>query len=605
MTTNITEIIPLSESNQLIIYSNKRASVINISTTEITCNVDLSENTVLTSFHKTSQYQGNLCVVSMSGTEFYTCKEGVLEYIGMVPQGTECNGQVFTFTDCSMQENQVVFSTTDGSVLFFEYSTLDQQAIIPLIQNCIETIEYTQNNGMLYVIDTNGTFFSLEINKTLFTIKRCYAKEDLHSFIPIFDSKKVQLIPTPNGCLLLINGNVLEYIKDIPSLYLYTISDAQHACSINGKTYVCTLNGLYVFTQCDNESIQSFKLTSPTPAIKTLIQPPQVVIFTLDSVHLTQLPVVHSRQTINAHKQLPINYKLSRMSHEYTLINLVFGSGKSLYGIDSNGNIFYSPNINQQETTLFGKINVYQPGYALSYILPNKLYGVFGMGESLEVAHLETHQHVTTAYLSSDKKPDECITCIDGNKIDQSVFAVGFYNGMVATINTEKVLFKTLYSHSHRVVTIKYIDNIIASLDEDGNFIMEDNQGKIANNPISFDVFGMMLLVVETNSVQLISLNDLSVVASWEISSNIIDAKFSCDGMHVVVVSKERIVILKSSDLGVLNYISVNSMLSTLKLNAEVHCMTISKEVPCQFAVSLTGGYYILIEPKNYKEWKY
>ncbi|KAL7721801.1 hypothetical protein QTN25_001442 [Entamoeba marina] len=115
-------------------------------------------------------------------------------------------------------------------------------------------------------------------------------------------------------------------------------------------------------------------------------------------------------------------------------------------------------------------------------------------------------------------------------------------------------------------------------------------------------------MVVCKMNIKIYSLINWSLLGEWNSMSPIINAKYSCDGNFIIIAARDRCTVLKSHDLSVVLYLSTTTLLGVLKTQGNyqpnVINMDVSRVVPCQFALSFTGGSVMIIEPRNYLEWR-
>ena len=605
MTTQIKEIIQLDSHYVMIIYTNKKLCIFDTKNNVTTCCVDLSENDILTVDHKIKYFNGTICVVSPNGTEFYSTEKGNLDFIGMVPQKVPHENEELIFTDCAMDENRIMFSTQSGHIMFVEYPSLEQQAVFKYSDDPIVALEYSPVSKTLFLVKERGHLLSHELETMLNPYLNCVGEEDLFKYFPETSIDNLKLITTDNGVLVLTNGRVLEFVKRTLTMNLYPVENVQDVIVLGDKLFFCTFERLIVLNRNDTEDKQSFGFALPSKPIHILLQYPDIVVFMSDAVHRIPIPIVRSRKSIVEKQTLPFKYKSYKISQNTPLLNLIVDANNILYAMDNYGTIFYSSTEKCVSNQIFGKVIPYQQIlYPISYITPNNMYGVFGCGNTVEVAYVDTKQYVLTLYTpKSENMPGECMTCIDGNKENQSLFIAGLHNGMVIQIDTYVGEIKILHKHDFKVIGIQYYEDGIASLDKEGYLYFGQKKIRPSQYPISFDIYQNHCIIVEKHSVQLLSLKDVQVLALWEIDSDIINAIYSQDGKLIIVVTKSMVVMLKNDDLSIVSKFPLESLMNQVKENGDVVSMNVSHSTPPKLVIGLSSGYVIIVEPTEYEKW--
>lgn len=526
----ITEVAQISPSYHLAVYSNKQAAIVNVNTASPSRLHDISENQGLLSPHRTTHGGGKLCVISPTVLEFYECNDGDLVFLGSLSQGvlvTDSNMPII-ITDACFVGDVIIYSTAIGTLMFFDFKTMNGIKNVLLTKTPIGAFTYDENNHMIYAIDTNGIFVAVELDPSSLAVKKCKAEEDLRSLVPAANVSTAKMVTTPTGCLVILNSVVLEFVIDTPSLYQYSATDAQDAMYYESKVLISTPRELCVYDPCDNDSLQTYTFPSEGDVLTTFIDPPHVVVYSHTFIKTTPVPSFPPRRSVMKQPQLKVNYRSLRISNDVTMTALSLGLDRELYCVDTRGSIYHAllTRDSSSSVEIFGALNSVQQDLARCLLLPNRLYGIFSMGKELQIVHMKTKKLLLTPYIAKNA-PDDSVVAMAVNSVNNSLFALGFNNGVVVEMDVSKGSFNSIDSHSRPIVSVGFIGQDIISMSDDGFLKYKGQCKRVSLGVLSFDICDQTILIVERDCLSLYSLVNWEKVASWQSSSPIVDAKFS------------------------------------------------------------------------------
>ena len=342
-----------------------------------------------------------------------------------------------------------------------------------------------------------------------------------------------------------------------------------------------------------------------------------------------------------------INYNSMKATNNQTLQSIKFMNEKDIFGLDKNGllhhaqinisnnrmNIETNNDMNiemkpfkevlyQQKTIRNNQSIVITPHLLL---IPNQPVCLFTFGNELQLFNLQEKQVITTIY-SPEKIPEDSVSCLEMFYLNNyQHLMIGLQNGNILHVDFMKKSISQLYKHETSILSIKVMNNYVFSLSQDGQMQMyqlnsnnQNNQQvipiksfKIAEKPLSMEIYSNYLLLNESERIVLYSLesifsnnsNQIQELKTFETTSLIIKSQFSSDGKFIICLTKERIYILETNQLNICTFIVVRSLQRELKISSEVFDLDVSKTVPCQFVLSFVGGYVMLIQPNDYNEW--
>ncbi|BFU18971.1 hypothetical protein EHI8A_068070 [Entamoeba histolytica HM-1:IMSS-B] len=607
MKTIIKEIIQTDQGFHYLFTVDNKIQIVDANKAVVTREIDLRNDTVLYTPHKVMYNEGRICFVSQNGIEFFSVYGGSFEFIGLINQAQlidENNSPIYV-TDVSLDKELITFSSNIGKVLLMDYPSLKMICQIPLTKTPLRCIKLSRNDSMLYGIDVNGIFVAVELHHFKLYVMRVKAEEDLREYFNKIDDMNLTL--TKDGCLIQCDGQIAQYRIDMPSIFKYQIKGVEDVKCIEDKIYISTLNQVYIFDQCNEEVLQQFTFNSqPQQIMKTVITYPNVLLYTINGITSYKIPTIPQRMSVIPKKSLNVLFKSIKIPNNLTLLQIQLGNDREIYGFDLNGTIYhcYLPKSLPSSSQVYFKMENSRTELERCYITSNGNYGLFSVGNKLLLQEFKTGN--THVLYTPKQLPDDSVNIITVCSSNSFIVGVGCFNGNVFEINSNNSIPIQINSHLNSpIVGIGFINKKIISLSENGILNFDGKTLQLSISPISMDIFNEFIIINDLYTVTLYSINNWKILYKFESPSPIIDAKFSCDGKFIVCVSKDRCNILRSSDLGVCTYLLVSSLQTQLKLNTQIVGMTVSKIIPCQFAVSFQGGVVMLIEPRTYSDWIY
>ncbi|ELP91085.1 hypothetical protein EIN_268310 [Entamoeba invadens IP1] len=576
----------------------------------ITCELDLSTNIVLRYENTITCNGAHICALSKDGLELYDLEDGVMKYLGFLDNPIAIGGVKRTFTDATFCTDMITFSDTTGNVVFLEYPSMKLICNVHLIDAPILFSKFDESKMMLYIIDSNNTFYAMELNNTSYLLKRKYVEEKLDTFV-VAPITPTGLKITPTGCFVFVSGKVLIYIKDIPSLRLLDTKDDQEVkeAMCNGSTVLlATLKYVYYFDLNSDTCLDTFRIFpfgNPRVVMLANNPYPMAMSYIDKAIRQAKIPDINSKRRLSTIKQTQMKFKSVKMSKDTTIMKLALSATRDVYGIDSLGHVYHASLLKTKtpKPEPFGDVGNIVSGNLSCFLTANNLYGVFTSGTDVRVAHLKTHTHVITPFFA-DVDNKNYVTSICGCEENCSLIGVGTQNGEVYEVDCSRGRQVLVQKQESPILYTKYLGPILASISVKGVFEAGTEHKEIAEDPISFDYHNGVLLVVETKRITTYKIDNWDIESNWESDSCVITAKFSCDGEYVVVLTKDRIMYLKTKDLSVFNYLSNYSVQSMMKgYNTDVFQMDVSPNTPCQIVISFVGGNVMLIEPSDYTNW--
>ncbi|CAI0444241.1 unnamed protein product [Linum tenue] len=254
------------------------------------------------------------------------------------------------------------------------------------------------------------------------------------------------------------------------------------------------------------------------------------------------------------------------------------------------------------------------PCFALS---KNDCYLISSSGAKISIFNTLTFKTVV-----SFMPPSSEATCLAFHPIDNNIVAIGSADFTVLVHNVRlNETISVLDGHTGRISGLAFSNtlNILVSTGADAQIIVWDaanfkrqRSRSLLEIPeglhqsdtyVQFHPDQTQLLAVHKSYMGILVANNLECVAKWipGDSPPISGATFSCDGQKIYAAFMDGTVgIFASSPLEFFSWISLHSYLpSSSSLNVYPAAIAAHPQKPNQFAVGLTGGEVVVIEPPS------